>query len=50
MHIDGLLEVQMVDGFTIKLDKTDDKSKTITISHRLRELAPKSATNNGSNV
>lgn len=42
MHVDGLQEVSVVDGFRIQLERDEAMTdKTVIISHRHRDLAPK---------
>jgi len=44
MHVDGIVEIQAVQGAKIVLEKSAElQGRTILISHRHRELAPKSA-------
>ena len=40
MHIDGLQQIEMVDGFKVQLQSTEE-TKTLITSHKFRELAPK---------
>ena len=45
MHIDGIQEVCMIDGFEISLKKsTEDSESSIVTNHLYRGLAPKKAT------
>jgi hypothetical protein len=40
MHVDGLQEIQVIDGYDISLSKTSSTEQNIVISSRHRELAP----------
>ncbi len=43
MHVDGLQEIQSVDGFQIALmPDSSIEGRTVLISHKHRDLAPKS--------
>lgn len=42
MHVDGLQEIQAVDGFQIKLETDLSlENKTLIVNHKHRDLAPK---------
>jgi hypothetical protein len=44
MHIDGIQEISMVDGYEIALKKSiEDHEKSVVTSHLYRGLAPKKA-------
>jgi hypothetical protein len=44
MHVDGLQEIEMVQGYSIEAKKVDENQASIIRSHKHRDLAPKGKT------
>lgn len=44
MHVDGLQEIQVIDGYEVSLNKSSGDARDVVISSRHRELAPPAKT------